>query len=143
MEAKQELEQGSEQKAFRLWPFDEFEPGEFEELAGDAAELIRSGHVQYWRQGATVGVFTLSVVSGVWQFQNCYYPEVEPKGHPDEEMKAVLYAFWESEKPDYITAHSLADWPSVSLMQLIGFRQIGVLPLESGQVLSWGWRQCH
>lgn len=143
MEAAQETIQKSGQKAKRLNPIDFYEPEEFQELAGDAAELIRSGQVQYWQQGATVGVFTLSVVSDVWQFQNCYYPEVEPKGEPDEELRAVLNAFWDAEKPDYITAKTVTDWPSISLMQLIGFRQVGVLPLKDGPVLSWGYRQCH
>lgn len=143
MASAQEKTQKTEQKAKRLLPFDMYEPDEFEEMAGDDAQLIRSGQVQYWQQGATVGVFTASVVSDVWQFQYCYYPEVEPKGEPDDEMKAVLNAFWNAEKPDYITAQSLVDWPSISLMQLIGFRQIGVLPLNDGPALSWGWRQCH
>ncbi|MBO9432576.1 hypothetical protein J7394_00055 [Ruegeria sp. R13_0] len=143
MAASAEVNQRMEQKAKRLLPFDLYEPEEFDELAGDAAELIRSGQVQYWQHGASVGVFTMSVVTDVWQFQYCYYPEVEAKGEPDEELKAVLNAFWDAEKPDYITGQTATDWPSISLMQLLGFRQIGVLPLADGPVLSWGYRQCH
>ncbi len=141
MEAAQETIQKSERKAQRLNPSDEFTPEEFESIDEDKAALIRSGRVQFWRINGTVGTFTESVVPGVWQLMAHFADQ--SRSDLDEELKAVVSAFWDAEKPEYITAACNANWPNTCLMQSAGFRQYGVLPLSVGPVPVWGWRKCH
>ena len=143
MEAVQETERGSIQKAKRLLPLEQFDPDELEEMAGDAAAgLIRSGDVQYWQFNGTYGVFTQSTIVGVWQFE-VHFDEAQGGEDPASEVKSVLTAFWDAQQPEYITANSATAWPVIWLMQAAGFHQVGVLPLSEGPVISWGWRKCH
>ncbi|WP_171180664.1 hypothetical protein [Ruegeria sp. HKCCD8929] len=140
MESGQDNKQDVKAKAERLSPVDELGPDELEELAGDAAALIHSGHVQYWRANDTTAVFTLSVLENVWQMQVFFAGAVDDENWcPDEELKTALSAFWDSEKPEYITTVTPTTWPNLWLMQMVGFRQIGTMPLPDGPAITCGW----
>ncbi|MEX0349851.1 MAG: hypothetical protein AB3N15_10555 [Paracoccaceae bacterium] len=141
MEASQDTKQTPKDKAERLVPLDEMDEDEFEELAGDAAGLIRAGYVQYWRLVGTVGAFSVGAIPDVWHLQLNFAGEIQEASV--DQIKAIVSAFWEDEQPEYITAHSSVDWLCVWLMREAGFQQVGVLPLSDGPVMTWGYRKCH
>lgn len=143
MSTSQDTAKASKPKAERLVPSEQIGKDEFEELAGNAAaELIRSGDVQYWQLNGTLGVFVQSNIPGVWQFE-VHFDETQGGDDPASEVKSILTAFWDAEQPEYLTAHTTTAWPATYLMQQSSFQNVGVLPLSGGPLITWGWRKCH
>ena len=127
-----------QQKAERIRPEAELSPDELSALTGDDAPLVESGHVQYWRINQTVGEFTASTPGNVWNVRLHIVDEF-----PTGDVLAILVAFWDSQKPEYITTQADKIWALNWLEREVGFGQIGLLPLSNGPVSLLGWRKCH
>lgn len=128
-------------KAKRVQPDVVLGDDAFEEGAGYDAELIRAGHIQYWRLADTFCVFTLSAFENIWQMAT-YITERDGQT-PDQDLKAIVSAFWDAQQPEYVTALSTTTWPCIWLFRSIGFQQTGALPLTDGPAITWGYRKCH
>ncbi|MEO1108751.1 MAG: hypothetical protein AAFX90_12590 [Pseudomonadota bacterium] len=128
-------------KAERLSPQDQFSGEQLNEMLGDDAALVQSGHVQYWRFNDTVGQFNATAPANVWHMELHIHNEDWQAVAKDTRL--ILSAFWDAQHPEYITATSPAHWSSVVLMQTIGLQQVGILPLADGPQILWGWRKCH
>ncbi len=104
---------------------------------------LRKRNPRQWDKHWTRDIRFQSVTGlpDVWQLQVFFADDSNEQ--PDEDLKAILSAFWDAQKPEYVTANGLTNWPNIWLMQSAGFRQVGVLPLSDGPVVTWGWRKCH
>lgn len=95
---------------------------------------------QLWMSNGLVMTFRPADLDGLWSFRLhvIFFPD-----DPEEItgcLRDAMHAFWRAERPDFVST-DIEDHPrAVGVLERVGFKAYGILPLSAGERILMGWR---